>query len=406
MQKTLIVAMREFRHRVRARGFWLGSIGVPLVFLVIWVFTGGVGSAGPADTPETDRPDQMTGYVDQADLIQSIPDSIPNDLFKPFPDSQAADAALERGDIGAYYIILPDYRETGQVQRISQRLTINPPDVRWFNRLLQANLLPGADTELLERLRRPFNAAEPEFVSTAAPGQAGRGAGIQMTSFVVTIVIIVPLFAGAGYLFQSLVQEKSNRVMETLLVSLRPSQLLAGKLLGLGALTLLQYAIWVGLGLAGLLATGRDVGQMAAGIRLPAHQLLLVAPYALGGFLLYAALMAGIGALARDVEDGRIWLFVISLPMMIPIYLGVAIAGNPNGPLAVALSLFPFSAPAAMLLRITGAVVPGWQIALSLILLVLTGIGAVWLMARLFRVQTLLSGESLSARRIWAALSG
>jgi ABC-2 type transport system permease protein len=215
---------------------------------------------------------------------------------------------------------------------------------------------------------------------------------------------MIPLFTGAGYLFQSLAQEKSNRVMEILLVSLRPSQLLAGKLLGLGALTQLQYAIWIVLGLAGLLATGQDIGRMFAGIRLPAHQLLLVIPYALGGFLLYAALMAGIGALARDIEDGRTWLFVISLPMMVPIYLGVAISGDPNGPLAVTLSLFPFSAPVAMLLRMTSTVVPGWQIALSLILLLLTGIGTIWLMARLFHAQTLLSGETLSIRRFWAVL--
>jgi ABC-2 type transport system permease protein len=136
------------------------------------------------------------------------------------------------------------------------------------------------------------------------------------------------------------------------------------------------------------------------------NELLLIIPFALGGFLLYAALMAGIGALARDVEDGRTWLFVISLPMMIPIYLGVAISGAPNGTLAVALSLIPLSAPVAMLLRITSTAVPIWQIGLSLMLLVLAGLGTIWLMARLFRVQTLLSGESLSVRRFLAALQG
>ncbi|MBN1994246.1 MAG: ABC transporter permease [Anaerolineae bacterium] len=405
MPKIWLIAIREFRHRVRARGFWLGSIGVPLVFMIIWVAAGGLGPTPPADAAETDLPEQMTGYVDQAGLIQRIPDSIPADLFKPFPDPQTAEMALARGNIGAYYLILPNYRETGQVQRISRRLTINPPDVRWFNRLLQANLLPDADSKMLDRLRRPFNAAGPDFVNVATQAQT-EGGGMQMVPFVVTIAIIIPLVSGAGYLFQSLAQEKSNRVMEILLVSLRPTQLLAGKLLGLGALTLLQYALWIILGGAGLLATGQDVGQMLTGIRLPAYQLLLVVPFALGGFLLYAALMAGIGALARDVEDGRTWLFVISLPMMIPIYLGAAIAGNPNGPLAVGLSLFPLSAPVAMLLRITGAVVPAWQIALSLMLLALTGVGTIWLMARLFRVQILLSGESLSARRMWSALRG
>jgi ABC-2 type transport system permease protein len=124
----------------------------------------------------------------------------------------------------------------------------------------------------------------------------------------------------------------------------------------------------------------------------------------LGGFLLYAALMAGIGALAQDMESSRAWVFAVNLPMMIPIYLWGAIVGSPNGALATALSLIPFSAPVAMLMRMTSTVVPAWQIGASLALLLVGGIGVVLLMARLFRVQTLLSGESLSLQRMWATL--
>jgi len=104
------------------------------------------------------------------------------------------------------------------------------------------------------------------------------------------------------------------------------------------------------------------------------------------------------------MESSRAWVFVISLPMMVPIYLWQPIATSPNGPLAAALSLIPFSAPVAMLMRMTSTAMPIWQIGASLILLLITGIGIIWLMARLFRVQTLLSGESLSVRRMWSAL--
>jgi len=132
----------------------------------------------------------------------------------------------------------------------------------------------------------------------------------------------------------------------------------------------------------------------------------LVAPYALGGFTLYAGIMAGIGALAPDMESSRTWVFVISLPMMLPIYLWQPIAASPNGPLATALSVIPFSAPVAMLMRMTSTAVPLWQIGASLLLLLITGVGMIRLMARLFRVQTLLSGESLSVSRVWSALKG
>ena len=405
MQKTLLIGSHEFRQKIRSRGFWLTSIGVPVVMLVIWAITGGLGAtAGPAAEPaEVDRPDHTIGYVDQAGLIQMIPDQIPADMFQSFSDVQQANAALEEGEIAAYYLIRPHFRESGDVRRISPHFTLNPPDVRWFNRLLAANLMPEAEAEAVDRLRRPFYETGLQFVSVTAEAQA-EGQGNEMMPFLVTIAILVPLFTGGGYVFQSLTQEKSSRVMEILLVSVRPRQLLTGKLLGLSVLTLVQYGIWGAFGLIALLVTGQDVVRLLARLSLSAIDLVLIIPFALGGFLLYAALMAGIGALARDVEDGRVWLFVVSLPMMIPIYMWAMIAADPNGLLAVGLSLFPFSAPVAMLMRLTSATVPAWQIGLSLGLLLLTAFGVIWLMARLFHARTLLSGESLSIRRFLAVL--
>jgi ABC-2 type transport system permease protein len=182
--------------------------------------------------------------------------------------------------------------------------------------------------------------------------------------------------------------------------------MLAGKLLGLGALTLIQYLIWGTIAFIALQVTGQGVSDLLGDISLSAVELALVVPFALGGFLLYAGLMAGIGALAPDMEGSRSWVFAISLPMMIPIYLWTAIVNAPNGAFAVTLSMIPFSAPIAMLMRMTTTVVPFWQLITSLILLLLTGIGMVWLMARLFRVQTLLSGEPLSLKRFLVAIRG
>jgi ABC-2 type transport system permease protein len=227
-----------------------------------------------------------------------------------------------------------------------------------------------------------------------------------MLPMLVTIAVMIPLFTSGSYLFQSLAQEKSNRVMEVLLVSLRPWNLLAGKLLGLGALALVQYASWAAIGVLALALTGQGAGQLLSGVNLSTAEAVWIVPYALGGFLLYAGLMAGIGALAPDVEGSRAWIFVISLPMMVPIYFASLIVSAPNGPVAVVLSLFPFSAPVAMLMRLTSTGVPTWQLGASLVLLLLGGFLTVWLMARLFRVQTLLSGESLSLSRMWAALTG
>jgi ABC-2 type transport system permease protein len=114
--------------------------------------------------------------------------------------------------------------------------------------------------------------------------------------------------------------------------------------------------------------------------------------------------MAGVGAMSPDMESSRTWVFIISLPMILPIYLWQPMVSAPHGPLAVALSLVPFSAPIAMIMRMTSVAVPAWQIGLSLALLALTAVAMVWFMARLFRVHTLLSGESPSLQRLWTAL--
>ena len=315
-------------------------------------------------------------------------------------------AALENGDIGAYYVVSPDYLQTGNLRRVSERLPTMPPDADWFRWVLVSNMFPDASQSDISRFRWPFNAGGPQFVSLSPEGETGAGGPPSMLPFVVAMVVMVPLFTSGGLLFQSLAQEKSNRVMEILLVSLRPRQLLAGKLLGLGALTLVQYVIWVVIGGLVLLVAGGNAVQFLSSSSLSLNELVLVLPYALGGFLLYAALMAGIGALAQDVESSRAWIFIITLPMTLPIYLWMGITSSPNGPLATVLSMVPFSSPMTMLMRMTSTMVPGWQIGLSLALLLLTGVGMIWLMGRLFRVQTLLSGESISLRRVWSALKG
>ena len=210
-----------------------------------------------------------------------------------------------------------------------------------------------------------------------------------VTCLLVAIAVMIPLFTSGSYLFKSLSQEKESRVIELLLASLQPRQLLGGKLLGLGALAMVQYLIWAVMGLLAATLFGGGAVQLLSAIQLSAGEVALVLPYALGGYALYASVMAGLGALSPDMEGSRGWVFLLTLPMMLPVYLWSAIASSPNGPLATALSLIPFSAPVAMLMRMTSTTVPAWQIGVSLGLLAVTTIVVIWLMARLFRVQTL-----------------
>jgi ABC-2 type transport system permease protein len=291
------------------------------------------------------------------------------------------------------------------VRRVSTELPARPPDTALFDWLLQSNLLPGAKPEMFGRLQNPFQSASLP-VTTVHPTQETTGAQdtLNMAPFLVALLVMIPLFTSGSYLLTSLTEEKGNRIMEILLVSLRPPALLAGKLLGLGALTMVQYLIWIVLGAAAFLVVGADFSALTSAVNLAPSELVLVLLYALGGYALYATLMAGLGALSPNMEGARTWVFVITLPMLIPIYLWVVVVNNPGSALALALSLIPFSAPIAMLMRLASATVPTWQVVLSLALLAATAVGMIWLMSRLFRTQTLLSGEPFSVGRFWSVL--
>lgn len=408
-RKILLVAWREFWQRVRTRGFLLAAIMTPLILLVVWATGSFQSTPDEADDPLASLEDgapTTVAYVDQANLIEQAPPGVPDSLFQSLTDVAAADAALAEGEIEAYYVIPTDYRETGSVRRVSAELPAGPPETALFDLLLRANLIPDAEPDTLARAQAPFQSTTGLPV---APVQGEADAepdddGLNMMPFLVAMLVMIPLFTSGSYLLYSLAEEKGNRIMEILLVSLQPRSLLGGKLLGLGALTLVQYVIWIALGGGALLLLGEDLSIVTNTVNLSPAELVLVLVYALGGYALYATLMAGLGALSPDLEATRSWVFVITLPMLIPIYLWMILVNAPNGPVAVALSLIPFSAPIAMLMRLTTTAVPAWQVISSVLLLAATAVFMVWLMSRLFRVQTLLSGESFSLRRFWRVL--
>ena len=406
MNKTYLVARREFRQRIRSRGFLIQIVLMPLVLVAVVFFTGLAGDAGETPGPNPSQwPEEPVGLVDRAGIVATIPDSVPDNLVRRYADEAAAAAALDQGEISAYYVVEESYRTSGEVRWVGETLPNNPPDSDWFQDILTANVLRQAGADVQSRLRSA--SGEPEVtVIQPGPEAAAGDNGLNWAPLVVVLLVLMPLFTAGGYLFEGLVQEKSNRIVEVLLSSLRPSTLLSGKMFGLGLLALVQYAAWAAIGFAllRLMGLARGSAPTPAGIPLTAQSGVFLVLYALGAYALYAALMAGIGAMTASIDNNRILIFIVTLPMILPLYLWGAIVQFPDEPLAVALSLIPFTSPVAMLMRLTVTTVPPWQVGASLVLLYLTAAATLWLMSRLFRAQTLLSGESLSPRRMWAAL--
>jgi len=401
MHKTILIAFHEFRQHLRSFGFWISTLALPILLIIVWGSSGLLGTSSKQDSAvqpaAEEQPELPLGYVDQSGLIAEIPASVPPDTFAAFSSEQEAAQALQSGQIRAFYIIPPDYLHSGQVRYVSLRLPLVLQDKSPEEALLLGSTFPDKSEAELVLLRDPLGPGM-QHETLTSQGEQGVAYG-NMLPLLVSIAVMLPLFTSGSYLFQSLVKEKESRTLEVLLLSLRPRQLLAGKLLGLGTLSLVQYLAWMAVVLGTLAYSGSPLSALLASLRFTPQELLLVIPYVLGGFVLYASLMAGIGALSPDMESSRVWVFVITLPIILPFYFSAGIASDPNSTLATTLSLVPFSAPVAMLLRMTAASVPFWQVVLSLALLGLTSVGIVLLMAHLFKAQTLLSGEKISAKR-------
>jgi ABC-2 type transport system permease protein len=388
VKHLLVIATREFRVHVRQRGFLLSTIGLPVLLIAVLFLPQLFGTGGqPAPAANPIEP-AMIGYVDEADIIRHLPDDVGPNRLIPFESEQGAIAALRDGRVEAYYVVEPDYRETGSVRRVSKELPSSPPDQDIMESVLIANVVSGVSQTDLARLRSPFGRGGLQTRQMDSAGEQTQS-GLPLVPFILTMAIVTPLFTGGSYLFRSLTEEKKSRALEMLLVSIRPRQLLLGKVVGTSGLVLVQYLGWgVIAAVVQVLRQGGPRGLLG-GLAISSDQLLLAVPFGIGGFLLYAGLMAGIGALADDVEETRVWVFVLTLPMLAPIYLWSTIATAPNGPLSVALSLFPFSAPVAMTLRLMSASVPPWQAWLGVGLLFVAALGMIVLM---------------SARRMWQAL--
>ncbi len=415
MNKTLLVLRYELLATLRRRSFLLMAFGIPL--LAILIFAGATivkgNSTGNSDAmSETGAFElKVEGYVDQSGLISVIPPDIPPGHLLAYANEEQARQALEAGDIAAYYVILEDFVETGEIFYVYPDTTPLISDGQdWLmRRTLLLNLLDG-DTELADRVWDPMDL---EVFNLAPEPQQDGGLGYQSNLLIrylpaiMAILFYVFLLTASNILLRNISSEKENRTIEILMLSLNPRQMLAGKIIGLGIASLLQTIFWVG-----TLFTLMNMGGGTLG--LPEEFALPVSILAWGlvfftlGFAMYASLMAGVGALVPKLKETSQASFVAMAPLMIGYMVGLLspLAEAPHGAIPTVLSLFPLTAPIVMMMRLTVGNVPLWQLLLSAGLMAVTAYAIVCAVAAMFRAQHLLSGQSFSVKRFFGALVG
>jgi ABC-2 type transport system permease protein len=409
MTKTLLIIRYEISTAFRRRSFLFAVFGLPVILFLAFVVLSRIGegqpigSTGSASGPDT-RNLQREGYVDHSGLITEIHPDVPQGILMAYPDEDSARQAMQSGEIAAYYLVPPDYLETGNLTYVNPNYRpASAEGQSWVMRwTLFANLL-GNDPQRM----RAGNAMN-VHVTALSPAAAQRDIDSPLVFYVpygIMLMFCFVLMMSAGLLLNSVSAEKQNRTMEIVLSSIDARQMLLGKIAALGMLGLLQAAVWFGAAYLLLGASGRPI-ELPPGIDLSPSTVFWGIAFFLLSYAVYGSLMAGLGALTSSPREASQFVLLVIWPMLLSFVLSPMLPNNPHGALATGLSLLPPTAPFTMLARLVIGGVPRWQPWLAAALMAIAAVFIMRMIARLFRAQTLLAGQPFSARRYVKAMFG
>ncbi|HYF00083.1 MAG TPA: ABC transporter permease, partial [Planctomycetota bacterium] len=346
MSKTWIVARHEFAVTVKRVWFVVATIAFPAFML-------GVGLVAMLVAEDTVRESlravesKPLGLVDKSGELALDPERF---RILRFPDEAAARAALAEGRIVTCLAVPPNYLQTGRVQILTTRraspLTgVRPPVPDGVEPWLLDNILRDVEPQRRKLARAPFEPVVEYLGADARPtGENVEDAQKKsIAAYAVFFLMFISIFSSSQYLLQGLAEEKEHRVMEMVLSSVTADELLRGKLLGLGAAGLLQFAVWLGMLMASTLFTP------LVAVALAPVTFAICFVYFLLGYALFGSLMLGFGVLGTNARESQqmasIWSFIGISPSLVM----VALFENPQGVLAKTFSYVPFTAPTTMM---------------------------------------------------------
>jgi ABC-2 type transport system permease protein len=404
VNKTALIFRHEFTTLIRRTGFILMTVAVPLIGLIVilggQVFSSPQGGGGPVEQVKI-------GYVDQASLITDHQQE-GNFDFVAYGTVEAANQALIGKAVSEYIVIPPDYISNGVIARFTTERQLEIPGDRLgaIQSFMLDNLLsPSVGTAVIDRVKAPANLSNVILdPATGLPAENQGGVTAFLLPYLFSILLVMSIFTSSGYLLQGLAEEKENRIMEVLLSSVSARQLITGKVLGLGAAGLLQMAIW--LFSARFLASmaSANFSDILGSIDVSATFVILGLSYFILGYLLFAIIMAAVGSIASSMRESQQLAAVFSLMAVSPLWGLVFIIENPQHPVSVFLTIFPFTAPITTMIRVGTAEVPFWQIGLSVVVMAASIFGLLLLSAKVFRTFLLMTGKTPKPGEIFRML--
>lgn len=433
MSKTLLIIQREFLNRVKKKSFIILTVLMPfimvgIVALPIWLASIEDDEQKPVAVSDT------TGHY-----IGLFKDNATY-RFVPVTDPQNA----------AYYSDTTHYEA---VISVTGNLVENPKAVTIYsNKEVASGLLDYTENVLNEQVRNDKLAATgidgieeiindiqseitvPTVKRNAEGSETSSSTAIAMSAgFLATFLIYMFVMSYGGMVMQSVMEEKTNRIVELMVSSVKPFQLMMGKIIGVALVGFVQLAIWglmvwillmgvsawignpaemqqaamagqMGMadpGMATAMAQSEGSEIMTAIMNLPYGEIgFMFVLYFIGGYLLYASFFAGVGASVNEAEDSSQFMMPVILIMVFGMYAAMGSAENTNGPLAFWSSMFPLTSPIVMMVRIPFGV-PMWEELLSVAILYGTAILFVWFSARIYRVGILMYGKKPTIKEMY-----
>ena len=377
------------------------TLMVPLiVLLLIGVVQLVSGTAGPAAEAA------IIGYVDELGGFEQYT-SQGNITLVHFDTSDDATNALINGDISEYFVIPPDYIYTGVINRytLEKQLEASPAVAATINSFLVNNLLAGkVPAATVARIQAPSNLVTTRLTETGEVASDQGGFGNVIIPAIFSLLLAFSLVFSSNYLVQGLGDEKESRLIEVLLSSVSPRQLIIGKLLGLGVAGLVQVAVWLASAPLLLKLASSTFGGLLCTIQLPANFLILGIVYFILGYSLFAALSTGTGAISPNAREGQQLAMIYTLLSFVPLWFSSLLFLFPDSPIWVALTIFPITAPIAVMLRLGVSDIAAWELAASMAVLALSIIGVLFLATRAFRIYILMYGKRPGLREIVRSL--
>ena len=438
MNKILIIAQREFLSRVQKKTFLLTTIGLPILIFVFYamIIYFSIKTTDNFQIAVLDQPNLFNGKLADEDA----------DIVFSFAQNETASSLKQKVDSGKLdaYVIIP---RTFDLATIKDSLQIvSKKSIGIMTRQKIQNTISSAieEKKLLTGLSISKNqldslqqSNEIKFASTEGKNDSDIKAGISYgVGFGSGFLIYIVLFIYGTMVMRGVMEEKTNRIAEVIISSVKPFQLMMGKITGIGLVGLVQFLIWIVLviGLQLLLpiifpdvlhqmqAQPMQPGMMGAanvahesnamsgimsGIELINWPLILgcFVFYFLGGYFLYSALFAAVGsAVNEDAQDAQSLMLPITMPIIFAMVIMTKAVNDPNSSLAVFGSLFPLTSPIVMMARVAHGVPEGVtvvQLLLSMLFLVIGFIATTWLAAKIYRTGILMYGKKPTLKTLW-----